>query len=243
MSDLIRLEGVTIGYENRGILSSLDLSVKERQFFGILGPNGGGKSTLLKTLLGLIPPVAGRVEIKPGVVFGYVPQSEKFDPIFPVSAQEIVKMGRYARVPAGRGLAKADREHVLKALEKVGLGHLERRTFRSLSGGEKQRALLARAIAGDPDILVLDEPTASVDMKGEAEIMELVEAIRRQDGTAVVMVSHFLDTVAKYADSIVLIDKERGLFRTGGKSEMLRRDILTDFLGLATLPYEDSADK
>lgn len=232
MKSLIRLEDVVIGYENRGILGAINLSVDSGQFWGILGQNGGGKSTLLKTILGLLSPVSGRIESQYGIVFGYVPQNEKFDPIFPVSVEEIVSMGRYSRVPAGVKLGKGDRSLVTESMEKVGIDHLRERTFRSLSGGEKQRALLARAIAGDPDVLVLDEPTASVDVKGEAQIMELVQKIRSDDGLTVLMVSHFLNTVTSYADMIILIDKDSGYFRAGERSGVLTEENLNKFFGL-----------
>ena len=232
MRSLIRLEEVIIGYENRGILGAISLSVDSGQFWGILGQNGGGKSTLLKTILGLLPPVSGKIESQHGIVFGYVPQNEKFDPIFPVSVEEIVSMGRYSRVTAGKKLSKEDREIVMMSMDKVGIRHLRGRTFRSLSGGEKQRALLARAIAGEPDLLVLDEPTASVDVRGEAQIMELVQKIRSDDGLTVLMVSHFLNTVTNYADMIILIDKDSGYFRAGGRSDVLTEENLNKFFGL-----------
>jgi ABC-type Mn2+/Zn2+ transport system ATPase subunit len=234
MKTMIRLEDVIIGYENRGILEGISLSIDRGQFWGILGQNGGGKSTLLKTILGLIPPVSGSIESEKGTLIGYVPQNEKFDPIFPVSVEEIVSMGRYSRVQAGNKLGKADRELVMLSMEKIGITHLKDRTFRSLSRGEKQRALLARAISGEPGVLVLDEPTASVDVKGEAQIMELVQTIRSDDGITVLMVSHFLNTVTNYADMIILIDKDSGYFRAGARSEVLTEDSLSKFFGLST---------
>ncbi|MGH7848994.1 MAG: metal ABC transporter ATP-binding protein, partial [Thermodesulfobacteriota bacterium] len=136
--NLIELEDVTIGYENKGILGPLNLAIEKGQYWGILGPNGSGKSTLLKTILGLLPAVSGSVKTSGGIVFGYVPQNEKFDPIFPVSAEEIVSMGRYSRVMAGKALGKEDRDLVMMSMDKVGIRHLRDRTFRSLSGGEKQ---------------------------------------------------------------------------------------------------------
>ncbi|MEW6145629.1 MAG: metal ABC transporter ATP-binding protein [Thermodesulfobacteriota bacterium] len=232
MRNLIELEDATIGYENKGILGPINLAIEKGRFWGILGPNGSGKSTLLRTVLGLLPPVSGHVKTADGTVFGYVPQSEKFDPIFPVSVDEMVSMGRYVRVRAGKKLTSSDLGHVTRALEKTGALHLRDRTFRSLSGGEKQRALLARAIAGEPDVLVLDEPTASVDMKGEAQIMELVGSIRSDDGLTVLMVSHFLNTVGKYADRIMLIDKDSGYFEAGDKAEILTDDNLNKFFGI-----------
>lgn len=232
MTNLIELEDVTIGYENKGMTRPVSLAIDRGQFWGILGPNGSGKSTLLKTILGLMPAVSGSVKTADGTVFGYVPQSEKFDPIFPVSVGEIVSMGRYSRVSTGKRLTKSDSEIVTHSMDKVGISHLRDRTFRSLSGGEKQRALLARAIAGQPDILVLDEPTASVDIKGEAQIMELVGEVKSNDGLTVLMVSHFLNTVIKYADRIILIDKDSGYFRAGDRAEVLNDDNVNKFFGL-----------
>jgi ABC-type Mn2+/Zn2+ transport system ATPase subunit len=232
MQNLIEFEDTTIGYENKGILGPINLAIEKGRFWGILGPNGSGKSTLLKTILGLLPAVSGQVKTADGTVFGYVPQSEKFDPVFPVSVAEVVSMGRYVRVRPGKRLTASDLEHITRALEKTGALHLRDRTLRSLSGGEKQRTLLARAIAGEPDVLVLDEPTASVDMKGEAQIMELVGSIRSYDGLTVLMVSHFLSTVTKYADRIILIDKDSGYFKAGDRAEVLTGDNLSRFLGL-----------
>ncbi|MEQ9619939.1 MAG: ABC transporter ATP-binding protein [Deltaproteobacteria bacterium] len=231
MSDLIKLEDLVIGYEKNGITGPLNLSIKKDQFWGIIGPNGGGKSTLLKTLTGLIPPVSGNVRAEKELIFGYVPQKEGFDPIYPISVNEVVSMGRYSRVSAGKKLNKADKESVSKAMNKVGIFHLKDRPYRSLSGGERQRTLLARAVAGEPDILVLDEPTAFVDIKGEAQMMDLVRNIKTENRLAILMVSHFLNTVMKYSDHMILIDKDRGLFQAGIKTDMLESVSVLRFFG------------
>jgi len=232
MSYLIKLDEVTIGYDKNGILGPIDLTIDRGRFWGVIGPNGGGKSTLLKTVLDLIPPVSGTVQTQAGLAFGYVPQKDKFDPIFPVSVDELVTMGRYSRIPPGRRPGKADRERVRQAMNMTGIIHLKNRTFRSLSEGEKQRALLARAIAGEPDILVLDEPTASVDVKGEARIMELVRNIKHEQGLTVIMVSHYLNTLTQHADMMMLIDKDRSLFEAGTKEKMMNSVSVTGFFGL-----------
>ncbi len=232
MPHLIRLENVTIGYEEKGLLQTTDLAIERGQFWGILGPNGSGKSTLLKTILGLISPVEGAIEYEDGAVFGYVPQNESFDQIYPVSVFELVSMGRYSRVPPGKRLTADDRAVIEDSIDKVGIAHLSERTFRSLSGGEKQRSLLARAIAGEPDILVLDEPTAAVDIKGEAQIMSLVKSIKQESGLSVLMVSHFLNTISAFSDHIILIDKDNGFFQAGEKSAILKSESLSAFFGL-----------
>jgi len=231
---LIRLEDAAIGYDRRELLNSINLSIQNGEFWGIIGPNGGGKTTLLKTILRLIPPVEGKVwyrEDKP-LVFGYVPQRENFDRIFPISVAEFVAMGRYIRIPVGRGVKKEDRKIVTDCLERVEIPHLMDRPFRSLSGGEKQRVLLAHALAGEPDILILDEPTASMDIKGETAIMELIGRIKEKDKLTVIMVSHFLNTVARFADHVVVVDKDSGVFQAGTIEEVFSGETLSSIFGL-----------
>ncbi|MGB2692669.1 MAG: metal ABC transporter ATP-binding protein [Thermodesulfobacteriota bacterium] len=232
MTEQIKLENLAIGYENETFVDSINLSIEGNQFWGVLGPNGSGKTTLLKTVLNLTPAISGNIILNNDLIFGYVPQNEKFDPIFPISACEMVSMGRYSRVKTGSKLAKTDIEIVERSMESVGISHLKNRTFRSLSGGEKQRTLLARAIAGEPHILVLDEPTASVDIKGEAEIMELVKNIQTDSKLAVLMVSHFISTVSKFSDHLILIDKDRKIFQSGTKTEVLQKESLDKFFRL-----------
>ncbi len=231
---LISLENVTIGYDRKELIDSINLSIEKGQFWGIVGPNGGGKTTLLKTILGLIPPVSGKVnhgEDKP-LTFGYVPQREKFDHIFPISVSEFVAMGRYIRIPVGRGVKKEDWKVVMDSLERVEIPHLKNRPFRSLSGGEKQRSLIAHALAGEPDILILDEPTASMDIKGETAIMELLGRIKEKDELTVLMVSHFLNTVARFADHVAVVDKDSGIFGAGIKEEVFKGETLSSIFGL-----------
>jgi len=176
--------------------------------------------------------VSGNIVFNNELVFGYVPQNEKFDPIFPISVYELVSMGRYSRVKPGSRISQTDKSLIEKSIESAGISHLKDRTFRSLSGGEKQRALLARAIAGEPNILVLDEPTASVDIKGEAQIMDLVKNIQTESELAVLMVSHFLNTVSEFSDHIILVDKDNKIFQAGTKSEVLKKESLDKFFGL-----------
>lgn len=231
-TNLVKLENVSIGHDKQIFIDSIDLTIECNQFWGVLGPNGSGKTTLLKTVLSLLPPISGQVLFHNKLVFGYVPQNEKFDPIFPISVYELVSMGRYSRVKPGSKISHADTEVIEKSIESAGISHLKHRTFRSLSGGEKQRALLARAIAGEPDMLVLDEPTASVDIKGEAEIMELVTRIQSERKLSVLMVSHFLKTVSEFSDHLILIDKDSKIFQAGEKNEVLEKRSLDRIFGV-----------
>jgi zinc transport system ATP-binding protein len=229
---LILLQDVSIGYLNVGFLKSISLSIQRGEYWGIIGPNGGGKSTFIKTILGLIPQVSGRINYPDNTVFGYVPQTEIFDRLFPTSVYEIVMMGRYGRIPVGRRPRQSDREIVEDSLNKLEISHLKNRPFRSLSGGEKQRALLARAIAGTPDVLILDEPTASVDVRGETEIMRHVDRIREESKLTVLMVSHFLNTVSRFADHVMVIDKDDGIFKAGIKDDVLADEIISEIFGV-----------
>ncbi len=231
---LIKLENVTIGHDKMPLLDSISLYIAQGQFWGIIGPNGGGKTTLIKTILGLIPPIEGKLSYSGGksLTFGYVPQRENFDRIFPISVAELVVMGRYGRIPLGRGVNKEDWRIVMECLEKVEIPHLRNHTLRSLSGGEKQRALLARAFSGEPDVLILDEPTASVDIKGETTIMELIGKIKEENSLTVIMVTHFLNTVGRFADHAVLIDKDSSIFRAGTLQEVFIKENLSRVFGL-----------
>lgn len=232
VDSLISLENVAIGYDGKKILDLINLFIGRGEFWGIIGQNGGGKTTLLKTILGLIPPVAGELHTNKKIVFGYVSQREGFDPIFPISVAEVVVMGIYSRLSVGRRVKREDWEVVFECLRKVEVAHLKNHPFKSLSGGEKQRTLLARALAGKPDVLVLDEPTASVDVKGETAILELVRRVKDESGVTVLMVSHLLNAVSRFAENAVFVDKDTGIFLVGKTEEVLSNRNLHKSLGL-----------
>lgn len=232
---LAELKDVSIGYNNKKILDHISFDIEKGKLIGVIGPNGGGKSTLLKTLLGLIPPLDGTLSYRDCITFGYVPQSSEFDRIFPLSVKEIVLMGRYSRVPFARKPGRNDIDVARDAISKTGIDHLQDQTFRSLSGGERQRVLLARAIAGEPDIIAMDEPTASVDSKGEKEIMNLIKEIKENRKFTIIMVSHFIDSLVKYSDELLVVDKDRSLFRHGSISEITDKKYMNE-LDLAGIP-------
>ncbi|MCO5166215.1 MAG: metal ABC transporter ATP-binding protein [Planctomycetes bacterium] len=197
---LVALAGARLGYRDRVILEDVDLEVRRGDFLAIVGPNGAGKTTALRTILGIIPPLAGRCEARGRL--GYSPQRGALDPIFPFTAAEVVAMGLLAEQRA-RGRAHAD-EAVRRALAACGMEARRDAAFRDLSGGQKQRVLVARALVSAPDVLVLDEPTNDLDLRGEHEVMELVRALHDQ-GRTVVMVSHMLHVVARYARRIAFV--------------------------------------
>jgi zinc/manganese transport system ATP-binding protein len=219
---LVRLEGAAIGYGRRPLLQGLDLAVGPGEFLAVVGPNGGGKTTLLRTLLGAHAPVAGRVVRREGLRVGYVPQREHVDAIWPFRVGEVVLMGRVPSLGALRRPGARDHEAVRRALARVGVEALAGRWYGELSGGQRQRTLIARALAAEPELLALDEPTNGMDPGAELATMDLLRALQAGGGPAVVMVSHRIEAVANYARTLAFVDKDATLFKVGPLEEMLR---------------------
>ncbi len=238
MEPLVRLSGAAIGY-GRPLLSGIDLTISPGEFLAVVGPNGGGKTTLLRTLLGTLPPLDGGREGRTSLQVGYVPQREAVDPLWPLSAGDVVLMGRVRRAGPGRRLGAADREVSRLSLERVGLPELWNRSFRTLSGGQRQRVLIARALAAEPDLLALDEPTSGMDPAAELAAMDLLRDLHR-GGLSVVMVSHRLEAVANYAARLAFVDQEQRLWRVGTLDEMLRPEALTGLYGRPVTVREEN---
>jgi ABC-type Mn2+/Zn2+ transport system ATPase subunit len=223
-SPLIQFNGVTLGYGRKTIVRDVSFTVDEGDFFGMVGPNGAGKTTILRAILGILPPRAGSIaRHRPGgrtLRFGYVPQRDSIDLILPYNVRELVNMGRFRRIGPFRGLGSGDRSIVDRSLAHAGILELQDRLFRDLSGGQKQRTLIARALAAEPDVLILDEPTNGMDLPSRLAILELASALRREDRLTIIMVTHLLDDVANHARTIALVERE---FVVVGK----REEILT----------------
>ena len=222
MTALLTLDDVSIGYDGRPVLAHVSLEVARGEFVALLGPNGAGKTTLFRGVLGLIPLLGGRVTWgfdRAASPPGYVPQRETLDPIFPLTTFEVVLMGTYARVPPLRRIGRDARRRATERLADVGLaGHADR-PFWALSGGQKQRALIARALAAEPEVLLLDEPTAGVDPEAERAIMDLIARLNGERGLTVVLVSHHLRMVRGLAHAVVWV--EDGLVRKGSTDAMV----------------------
>jgi len=192
---LITATGVAVSLGGRRVLHGVDFSIERGEVVTVVGPNGSGKSTLLRTLIGAIRPEAGRVVRQPGLVIGYVPQSLELDPTLPLT------VGRFLTLPRRR-----PRDVVEAALSQVGAPGLAERRMTALSGGQFQRVLLARAILRGPDVLVLDEPTQSLDQPGIAHFYGLIDRVRRDLGCAVLMVSHDLMVVMRSSDRVICLN-------------------------------------
>lgn len=212
LQEVVKLEDVWVHYDGVPILEGINLSVEQNDFLGLIGPNGGGKTTLLKVILGLVTPSRGRVLVlgKPpersrGKI-GYVPQHNLFDRDFPVSVWEAVLMGRYGKAGLLRRYHQADRRIAETALQTVGMLDYRNQQIGKLSGGEQQRVFIARALVSEPRLLLLDEPTASVDPAMQTEFYELLERLKMQ--MAIILVSHDISAVSIYVDKIACLNRE-----------------------------------
>jgi zinc transport system ATP-binding protein len=208
---VIEVENLDFTYDGHLVLEDICLTVGERDFLGVIGPNGGGKTTLLKIILGLLPPMKGTVRVfgeapeRARKRIGYVPQQTDLDRGFPISVMDVVLIGRLGRAPAFWRYAKEDYLAAQKAMEKLKIPDLRHRPFGTLSGGQKQRALIARALAGDPALLILDEPTVSVDGHVEQDIYDLLKQLNEK--AAILLVSHDLGFVSAYVNRVACVNK------------------------------------
>ncbi len=223
---LVRAEGVTFAFGRARVLEGVDLTVRAGEFVALVGPNGSGKSTLLRLLLGSLTPSGGSVQLlgeTPSNLadrarIGYVPQRPVLDSEVPATVEEIVAAGRLARRGWWRPLRREDREFVSHALESVGLGDLARKPLNELSGGQQQRAFIARAFAGEPDLLLLDEPIAGIDAESQRRFRDSLTHLIAEHGAGVLLVSHELSAVAPELDRVIVL-KRRVLF-DGPPSEL-----------------------
>ena len=235
---LLALRAASVGHGRRAILSGVELAVAPGDFLALVGPNGGGKTTILKTLLGMLAPVAGRREAPRPVRVGYVPQRDRVDAIWPLTAGEVVLMGRTPGLGPLRRAGPPDHRAVAAALLRAGIADLAGRPYGELSGGQRQRTLIARALAAEPELLAVDEPTNGMDPAAELATMEVLRGLHAAGGLAVVMVSHRLDAVAAHAHTLAFVDKDQGLFRVGPLEEMLRPEPLSALYGQAVTVRE-----
>lgn len=245
MKPLIEFKEVTLGYGNRIVLKNLNLKIHEGDFFGIVGPNGSGKTTLLKAILGILKPLQGKILLtspkdSPELSLGYVPQHSEIDQIFPLSVLEIVLMGRFKKLGPWKKPGKLDQQIALRSLDSVGIAHLAPQLFQELSGGQKQRTLIARALAAEPQILVLDEPTSGMDLTSERNMMKLIQTLHDRNNLSIVMATHNLNLVVNYAQQITILG-ERVL--TGPSREILSEENLSKVYHLKVIIREVNGTK
>ena len=247
----IAVKNLTVSYGPVPALLDISFNIPEGQLVGVIGPNGSGKSTLIKSILGFVKPDVGTVEILGDDVslnkgrIAYVPQRGSVDWDFPVTVREVAVMGRYGHRKWWQDLSRDDYSRAEEALEKVRMSEFSKRQIGQLSGGQQQRVFLARALAQNADILLLDEPFAGVDAATESAILDVLEE-SKQTGKTLVVVHHDLGTAAEYFDLLLLL-KQR-LFGFGTPQQVLDPGLLAEvyegnmkvFAELAKLPGEDA---
>lgn len=196
MKNLLEIDAVDLVIGGRQLLHQISLQLAAGEILTIIGPNGAGKTTLIRIALGLQQPTAGQVRRQPGLAIGYMPQRLHLDPTFPLTVKRFLSM-----------CAKKQQEKIVPLLREVGAEHVLGSPMQSLSGGELQRVVLARALMRDPDLLVLDEPVQGVDVHGQIELYQLITRIRDQRGCAVMMVSHDLHLVMAATDRVICLNQ------------------------------------
>ena len=204
--NIINIKNLFFKYNKQDVLENINLNIKNDDFLAIIGPNGGGKSTLLKLLLGLLKPQKGQIEksIKTDDI-GYVPQNTDLNTDFPITALEVVLMGHIKKQKSLFGYSKGDKSCALNSLKKVGMGEFANSKIGDLSGGQRQRVFIARALCANPKVILLDEPTANIDVKGQREIYELLNQLN--ENICIVVVSHDISVLLNYAKNVAHINK------------------------------------
>ena len=214
---LFDLEGISFHYGSDQILDKVTLQVRRGDFLALLGPNGSGKSTLIRIILGLMKPESGNVRImgydldafKSWDRIGYVPQKvTNLDPLFPASVREVVAMGMLPHKKWPRFLRPGDEDIIDEALDQMEMGGYKNRRVWALSGGQQQRVFIARALASQPEIIVLDEPTAGVDGVTQGRFYDMLERLNKEKGVSLVLVTHDIGVVTKYVNKVACLNQK-----------------------------------
>ncbi|MGV9197434.1 MAG: metal ABC transporter ATP-binding protein [Promethearchaeia archaeon] len=214
MEPIIKLKDISVSYQNIFALSDVNLEVYQGEYIGIFGPNGSGKTTLLKTILGLKEPDNGIVELfgsenlkNHRKKIGYVPQNPMAAKTFPASVQKVVEMGLYGKIGFLKPLKEEDHQKAERALHKVHMGDYKNRPIGHLSGGELQKVMVARALVSDPKVVLLDEPTSSLDFVMTRELMELMEELNHKYNITIMVIHHHIDLLLPYCSRLLLINR------------------------------------
>jgi zinc transport system ATP-binding protein len=232
---VIDLSGIDFGYTSTPVVEDISLRIDPGEYAAVVGPNGSGKSTLMKLMLGLLRPDDGTAtlfgepshQFDDGSRLGYVAQHASASKEMPITVREVVKMGRFPHVGFGR-LSSEDWDIVDRALETVGMTAFADRRVTQLSGGQRQRAFIARALASEADLLVLDEPTVGVDIESVEAFYDLLDALN-QDGITVLLIEHDLGAVTEHADRVICLNRE--IYFDGSAEEFVESDALARAFG------------
>ena len=249
---LIEIKNLSAGYDHRTVLRNVNLTVYDRDFLGIIGPNGGGKTTLIKCILGLLKPTAGEILYsdkqslttnRSSLKMGYLPQYNSIDRKFPITVEEVILSGLSSQKSLISRFTGTHREKARQVIARMGLEGLEERAIGALSGGQLQRALLGRAIISDPELVVLDEPSTYIDKRFEARLYELLAEINHD--CAIILVSHDIGTVLQQVKSIACVNETLDYHPdTGVSEEWLERNFNCpiELLGHGALPHRILAE-
>jgi zinc transport system ATP-binding protein len=216
---IVEIKNLSFSYNKQKILEDINLTIEERDFFAVIGPNGGGKSTLLKLILGLIPAQEGSIltfgepPTKNLAQIGYVPQNTNINTDFPIKVIEVVLMGHIGTKRPLFGYGKDEVMCAMGALGQVGMEKFAHNKIGELSGGERQRVMIARALCAKPKILILDEPTASIDIEGQRRIYKLLKSLNEY--ITIIVVSHDISVILEYANKIAIINRGLQIEKNG----------------------------
>ena len=230
VAPLVELSEVACGYGRTQAIEGISLKIWPGEFVAVVGPNGGGKTTLLRTILGAVPPMTGKVRLRGKDVtgsavekIGYVPQLETIDWDFPITVEEVILMGLFRKNHWLRGANREDRARVYAVMERLNLTGLGKRHIRELSGGQQQAVFLARALMGEPQLILLDEPTAGLDIRSRDDVVHFLHEINHH-GVAIVITAHDLNWVAAHLPWVICLN--RRVIAEGRPQEVFTREVL-----------------
>ena len=232
VTPLLEISNLSSGYGSGTAIQGVSLKIWPGQFVAVVGPNGGGKTTLLRTILGTVPPLTGKVALRGKQVtgsalekIGYVPQLETIDWDFPIMVEEVILMGLFRRNHWLRGPSKEDWAKIHAVMERLNLAGLGKRHIRELSGGQQQAVFLARALLGEPDLILLDEPTAGLDIRSRDDVIHFLHEVNHQ-GVAIVITAHDLNWVAAHLPWVVCLN--RRVVAEGRPQEVFTAEVLRE---------------
>lgn len=203
---VLSIKDLQVNYDQNIVLKQVNFDVKQHEFIGIIGPNGGGKTTLVKTILGILKPQYGEIAINSSEIIGYVPQHTSFDRQFPITVKDVVLTGHLPkRIKLGQRFTEHEKQHALSIMKRLEILNLENRQIGTLSGGQMQRVLIARALMNHPTMLILDEPTSAVDEASKQEIYKLLKELNKT--MTILMISHDTNELSKYVNRLFYINK------------------------------------
>jgi zinc transport system ATP-binding protein len=235
---VIGVENLCFQYQSVEVLTDISFEISAGDYVGLVGPNGSGKTTLVRALLGVARPASGRIvlfgqdveQFQDWHKIGYLPQKlDGFNPNFPATVREVVSLGLIAGKPFPRRLGQSDQRAVDRALERLGIAGIGQKLIGELSGGQQQRALIARAIVGDPDLIILDEPSAALDPESREQFFTLLQDLNRNRRVTMILVTHDMGTIGQYADKLLYIDRK--IIFYGSFDEFCRSENMTALFG------------